>query len=203
MLETIRAEESDLLTPAELYIGLIVLFFIVGLVLVALVRPVPRGSTAVVVRSNGAARTHGPGLVRTLPGLDHTTIVVTTPIRVEPLIARGETSDGVAVVVSASATVQVADPTTLVAGAEDPLQGSAERLERVVRQGIGDCTLRALSVPGAAGLAERVRSLAEESLRGIGVSLTRLDIDTVELLVTTQLMSWADQQSRGICGPRR
>ena len=157
-----------------------------------------------VVRST--ARPHPrAGARAAMPGLDHTTIVVTTPIRVEPLIARGETSDAVPVVVSASgrrASRQILR-SPWSPGLRIRLQGSAERLERAIRHGIGDSTFESLERAGCRRTAERVAIVAEETLRGIGVSLTRLDIEAVESRVTRQLMSWADQQSRSACGPRR
>lgn len=203
MIEIPLAQSADLLTPAELYVGLVVVAFIVGLTVSSFVRFVPRGSSAVVTRVNRRARTHGPGVVAAMPGVDQTTIVVTTPIRVEPLIARSETSDAVQVVVSSTAVVQVVDPEIAAVSGEDPAVGSSERLERAIRDAIADSTLRTLSEPGVPELRARASERAEATLQMIGVSLIRLDIEAVESRVTRQLMSWADQQSRSACGTRR
>ncbi len=115
---------------------------------VASVRVVAAHERAVVLRWGRVVRVRGPGLVVVLPGVERAVRVSLRASRLDPLVVRAVTRDGVAVRVWARALCRVVEPARSTVSAEDPMRRAAEAVEAGIRREVADTDLASLLTTG-------------------------------------------------------
>ena len=110
-------------------------------------------------------------------------------------MVRGETIDGVDVIVTASAVVRVGDPERATAASSAPFDRAAEHLESALTDTLVSLDLRELSRTSAPELRRRALVASAPDLHADGLVADRLAIISVELLAGPRLLAWAAQQS--------
>ena len=189
------AAPPDLLSPGELFVAVVVVGALAMAVGAVFVRVVRAGEGLVVSRAGRVTRVRTEGWVVVLPGLDRVTRVGTRPRSVDPLVARGRTTDDLDVIVTAGAVVRVSDPKRAAVASYAPFARAAEHLEAALTDAVAMLDVRELSRTSAPELRRRALERAAPALQADGLVAERLAVVSVELLAGPRLLAWADQQT--------
>lgn len=158
----------------------------------ATVRVVPAHERAVVLRFGRVDRLRGPGVIVVVPGLERLARVSVRDVALEPLVTRATTRDDVSVWVTATAHFRVVDPICSTMAVPDVYARTAEAIEVAVRDDVDRCALHEL--------AHRSSERTQRLLRAVnmvvhewGVEVGALEISTIELRLTPELLHWAER----------
>lgn len=183
------AQDSAVLAPAVVWVVAAVL--LVTVLCLCVLRFVPAGQHLVVFRFGGSASVRGPGVVALLPGIHRAVRVRRGPDRLALPLVDAVTADGVGVAVSGSVLVSVVDPEARARSSGSPEQATQVAAETELRRHVGRIDLAALyrSVQDehsalAVGISERTR--------GWGTEVELVELTGVEVRLTADLISWAE-----------
>jgi regulator of protease activity HflC (stomatin/prohibitin superfamily) len=151
---------------------------------------VPPDRRAVVLRLGRLHRVAGPGLVPTIPLLEKRVLVPVGETRLETVVPRVATADGVTVWAAVAASYRVTDPALGWAAPHGLRVSVADSLEWAVRAELGRSRLADLTAPDADRL-RRIAAEADHQLAGLGATVTRVELAEIELPLTPEFAHWA------------
>lgn len=193
------AHQTDLLSPAEFTLVAIAMIALLTAVLAAFIRPVPR-EQGLVIRRGDRARVAAQGLALVLPSVDRVERISLRPVTIEPLVVRGDTSDGLRVVVTGSAVIRVVDLEAAAHATQNLYADLAEMIEAQLTRSVGMLDLADLTDPSLARLRSDV---SRHGWSRIGVVVDWIQVDSVEVAADERLLTWTSAPSRGGHASRR
>lgn len=181
--------------PAWIITGTVALAVLAALA-VRVVRLVPSGECLVLFRCGRPVGVGGPGVVLVLPLLDRGVRVPLRPACIDLLWLKATTRDGVAVKVNGAVLASVCDPVRYCLARESPLSdtplsAATAAAEAEVRRYVAGRELAELSGPTGVERTD-LQSRITARIRQLGVEVTRIELDRIEIPLTTDLIRWAE-----------
>ncbi len=169
---------------------------LLGTLATAAVRVVSTHEKAVVLRFGRVERLRGPGLVAILPGVERVIRISVRDRTLQPRVIAATTSDDMRVRVTATARFRVVDPISSVVARANVCTYTAKAVETVIRDCVGSTELRDLA-RCSPEREQQLRCEVNTVVYDWGVEVRELEISTIELQLTPELLHWAQRLHDG------
>lgn len=133
-----------------------------------------------------------------MPFVERVRMVPTSAAPISPLVVRATTADDVPVIVTARTVVRIDDPRQWIAA--ETVQ-PAHLVEDAIARVVGESTLSELTARPL--LCDRARDTATHRLAAAGAAVDDLLVESVELQLTADLLTWANRHGEETRAPHR
>lgn len=176
--------------------GVLPWILVSGLVLTGLafaaIKVIPEHERALVVRFGRVSRVGGPGVLAVLPVVERVVRICVRDSRMDSVVVRATTRDGVTVWITVAAYFSVVDPVRAYVAVPNLYARTAETIELVVRTEVERTDLKDLP-RSSTWPPDRLLHQTNSIVAHWGTEVRHVEIVSIDLQLTAELLRWAER----------